>query len=69
MSLSRVRSEIERTCAAWRLLNNICSGIFASVPRCAVTQLKRKIAHMSVNKVVETVYLEEGNGVQSEGTS
>src|SRR5579859_5296721 len=33
MSLSKVRIEIERVCAAWRLLSSICSGIFASVPR------------------------------------
>jgi hypothetical protein len=37
MSLSRVRSEIERVCAAWRLLRSICSGMFVSLPPFAVS--------------------------------
>jgi len=31
ISLSKVRIEMERACAAWRLLSSICSGMFASL--------------------------------------
>jgi len=45
MSLSKVRSEIESACAASRLLNSICSGMFVSVLRdaCECTVSKTMI--------------------------